>query len=88
VYRADTGGPVLMGKCHHLSKFGFIALPASSRRGKYLFIINENNSIRRRAATEGLWKGDAYPPGLEGVEQEFRNYPSDNTNRMFWSTVC
>jgi prepilin-type N-terminal cleavage/methylation domain-containing protein len=87
-YRADTGGTVPMGKCHHLTRFGFIALPASSRKGKYAFIVNENNSIRRRAIVEDLWKGDALPPGREAIPDEFRNWPSDALLKQFWSTAC
>jgi prepilin-type N-terminal cleavage/methylation domain-containing protein len=87
-YRADTGGPVVMGKCHHLSKFGFIALPSSLRKGRRIYIVNENNSLRQRLAPEGLWKSGASPPGVKGVPQEFRDYPDDNAFKMFWGTVC
>jgi prepilin-type N-terminal cleavage/methylation domain-containing protein len=87
-YREDTGGTVPMGKCHHRTQFGFIALPASSRKGKYAFIVNENNSIRRRATLDEIWKGDAFPPGREALPAEFRSWPSDALLKQFWSTAC
>jgi hypothetical protein len=38
------------GKVHNMVRFGFVAYPASSG-GKYYFMINENNSVFRAAAT-------------------------------------
>jgi len=49
------------GKVHHLSKFAFLAYPADSSEGRYMFIVNENCTILRTPATR---------PGPE-------NWPSD-----------
>ncbi|HVR86315.1 MAG TPA: type II secretion system protein [Planctomycetota bacterium] len=88
LYRADTGGPIPMGKCHHRSKFGFIALPMSSWTGKYLYMINENNSVFRRSYTDEIWSSPGNPPGREGIPEEFRNWPDDDILRQFWCHAC
>jgi prepilin-type N-terminal cleavage/methylation domain-containing protein len=84
-YRADTGGSVPMGKCHHLTKFGFIAVPQSSWTGKYIFMVNENNSLFRRGVFGELWTGGAVPPGLDGIPEEYRNWPDDTNLKSYWS---
>ena len=66
----------------------FRALPSSLRKGKRIYTVNENNSLRQRATPEGLWESGASPPGIKGVPQEFRDYPDDNALKMFWGTVC
>ena len=49
-YRQDTGGKPAMGKVHNTSKFGFIAYPVKyGETGKFSFMVNENNTIFRRA---------------------------------------
>jgi len=54
-YKVDTGGTPNMGKVHNTSKFGFAAIPDSSGEGKYVFRVNENNTILepRRPARRG-----------------------------------
>ena len=86
-YRQDTGGSPRMGACHHLGKFGFCAVPASRSAGKYSFIINENNSIFRCALDRNVLSSDEYPPGLDAVSPEFRNWPSDLERRDHWGTA-
>jgi len=83
-YRADTGGAIPMGKCHHLSKFGFVGVPDSSWKGKYIFMINENNSLFRRAVTGEIWRSGAIPPGREGLPDEYRNWPDDPILKHYW----
>lgn len=48
-YFQDTGGTRKMGDVHHLTKFGFVACPASESGGKDTFILNENNTVFRHA---------------------------------------
>jgi len=38
-------------KVHHTSKFGFCAFPKSGGDGKYIFFVNENNTIFRWEGT-------------------------------------
>jgi hypothetical protein len=50
MYRQDTDRN--SGRVHNLSKFGFIAFPAEPGvTGKYIYIVNENNSVFRASAT-------------------------------------
>lgn len=47
-YRQDTGGNPPSGKVHHPQAFGFCAYPAVwGVTGRYVYIINENNTIFR-----------------------------------------
>lgn len=44
-YKADTDKSGR--KVHHRSLFGFVAFPEGSGKGKYQFMVNENNTIFR-----------------------------------------
>jgi len=45
IYKQDTD---TSGRnVHNKERFGFIAFPSSLERGKYLFLVNENNTIFR-----------------------------------------
>jgi hypothetical protein len=58
------------GKVHHLKKFAFLAYPAEpGESGKYMFIINENNTVYRAA--------DSVPRP--------KNWPTNNELKTFWS---
>jgi type II secretory pathway pseudopilin PulG len=76
-YKVDTGGNPPMGKCHNESKFGFMAFPNSSGDGKYVFIVNENNTIFRLATTGACRLGTSVPPGLTGVVSSYLYWPED-----------
>jgi hypothetical protein len=39
------------GKVHNLERFGIVAYPADPKGGKYIFMINENNTLFRAGAT-------------------------------------
>jgi len=75
-YRMDTGGTPTMGKCHNLSKFGFVVLPDSMSAGKYIFRVNENNTIFREAIT-GTRSGTAVPPGMNAIPGTYLDWPDD-----------
>lgn len=51
-------------------RFAYVAYPASPSSGKYMFIIDENNSIRRRAVGS--------PDGID-------IFPTDEELKQFWS---
>ena len=76
-YKQDTGGTPSMGKCHNTSKFGFCAVPDSDRQGKFVFIVNENNTIFRSAVTTPARMGSDVPPGLKGIAPVYLNWPDD-----------
>src|SRR5436190_2162884 len=50
-YQQDTGGNPTMGSVHNVWRFGFVCWPDSQSAGKFLFIIDENNTIMRSATT-------------------------------------
>src|SRR4051812_31971465 len=87
-YREDTGGAIPMGKCHSMTKFGFVAVPASSWSGKYLYLVNENNTIFRRAWQGDLWKDGSSSPTPESLPEEQQDFPDDNGLKSYWSRPC
>jgi hypothetical protein len=70
-----------------LGKFGFVALPASSWTGKYLFMINENNTVLRRAVDAEVYKDYSGPGGREAVPAEHRDFPNDDGLKSYWSKI-
>jgi hypothetical protein len=75
-YAQDTEGKPPMGSVHNTSKFGFAAFPDSSGSGKYIFFVNENNTIFREATT-GARTGKEIPPGRKGLDQTWQHWPDD-----------
>ena len=84
VYRADTRGSLPMGNCHHSSRFAFVSLPHSWAMGRVIYMLNEGNSIFRRTLTGAAWKSGTMSPGLEGVLDEYQNWPSDDSLKTRW----
>jgi hypothetical protein len=79
-YRQDTGGTPAMGACHNTSKFGFAAFPDSWSTGKYLFLVNENNTIFRwcqKMEPPVARRGTSIPPGRNGLDPTWQHWPSD-----------
>jgi hypothetical protein len=76
-YALDTGGKPPMGSVHHPSRFGFAAFADSTKEGKYIFIINENNTIFRQDLPNAR-RGTAVPPGREGLHPWWRHWPNDD----------
>jgi Tfp pilus assembly protein PilE len=86
-YLQETNGTPLMGRVHHLTRFGFVALPDSEPSGKYAFIVNENNTIFRRAMT-GPWKqGTETPPGIRNVPSVFLHWPDESSLKASWDKL-
>jgi len=77
VYKRDTAGNPPMGKCHNTSKFGFATFPDSTGKGKYIFRVNENNTIFREPVTGNPRSGNSIPPGLDTVPGIYLEWPSD-----------
>src|ERR1043165_9255609 len=50
-YKQDTGGDFPMGSVHNNTRYGFVCFPDSSVFGKYVFILNEQNTIYRAPVT-------------------------------------
>jgi len=82
-YKRDTGGTPSMGSCHNTSKFGFAAVPDSAAAGKYVFRVNENNTIFREIVTGNAREGTKAPPGLEAFPKEYVIWPDEE----YWKAV-
>jgi len=87
VYRRDTGGTPGMGKVHHETKFGFVAFPDSLSSGKYVFIVNENNTVFRSAVSAPVKGSSSNPPGLVGMSPAYLNWPDAPTLKACWSKL-
>jgi len=77
-----------MGSCHHLSKFGFVALPNSPSAGPSAFITNQEYTIYRSAILPAppLPRDPLpAPPGLKWIAPEHRNWPDGKTLKDWWS---
>ena len=85
-YWADTTGTVAMGTCHNTSKFGFMAYPDSQSAGKYVFMVNENNTIFRSATSGTVKPGVTNPPGTL-TNTAYCNFPDDTTLKSYWSKL-
>jgi len=86
-YKQDTGGTSEMGKCHHLSRFGFVAIPDSLSAFWLVMIVNEQDTIYRCAATSNPKPGMSVPPGLKGVDPIYLNWPEASVLKAAWSKV-
>jgi prepilin-type N-terminal cleavage/methylation domain-containing protein len=85
-YKVDTGGTPVMGSVHNTSKFGFLAYPDSQSAGKYVFIVNENNTIFRSATSGAVKTGTTTPPGTI-TTASYQNWPDDNNLKSFWNKL-
>jgi hypothetical protein len=77
-YAVDTKGKPSMGSVHNTSKFGFMSFPDSSSSGKFLFIVNENNTIFRHAPIGDYRVGKDVPPGRKGLRAVYQHWPDDS----------
>ena len=84
-YRQDTAGTPAMGSVHNTSKFGFLAFPDSLSSGKYVFIVNENNTIYRSATTGIVRPSTTTPPGP--INAPYNEWPSDTNLKSYWSKI-
>jgi type II secretory pathway pseudopilin PulG len=88
-YMIDTGGVPTMGSVHHMTKFGFIGFPDSTVFGKYVFIINEANTIYRSPISGPVRMGSSFPPGVAGTgfQTTYSVWPTDPDMKSFWSKL-
>lgn len=88
-YKQDTGGTPTMGSVHNMSKYGFLAYPDSQTFGRFVYIVNESNTIYRSAMSTGVRQGTAVPPGLAGAgfASVYQNWPDEPSMKSFWSKL-
>ena len=87
LYRQDTGGTPAMGTCHNLSRFGFVAFPDSQSAGPYVYLVNERNVVFRTSTIGSVRKDRSMPPGLNGFDAAYRNWPTEETLKSWWSKM-
>jgi hypothetical protein len=72
---------------YNTGQFGFIAYPDDYiDGGKYAFIVNENNTIFRRALTDDIKASDRNPPGRLKLAG-YTDWPSDDELKANWSKL-
>jgi type IV pilus assembly protein PilA len=84
-YQVDTGGTPVMASVHNTSKFGFLTFPDSQSAGKYVFIVNENNTIFRSATSGAVKTTTTNPPGVLGAP--YTMWPDDANLKLFWNKL-
>jgi prepilin-type N-terminal cleavage/methylation domain-containing protein len=84
-YKTDTNGTPPMGSVHNTSKFGFLSYPDSQSSGKYVFIVNENNTIFRSATSGAIRPAATNPPGTLGAP--YNTWPDDANLKSYWSKL-
>ena len=85
MYWQETNGTLAMGLVHNTSKFGFMAYPDSQSAGKYVFIVNENNTIFRSATSGTVKPATTNPPGR--AVAPYKDFPTDANLKSFWSKM-
>jgi prepilin-type N-terminal cleavage/methylation domain-containing protein len=85
-YQTDTNGVPNMGSVHNYWKFGFVAYPDSGSTGKYVFILNENNTMFRSATTGLVRPSTSSPPGTLTLTT-YNSWPDDNSLKSYWSKL-
>ena len=85
-YKLDTVGTPAMGSCHNTSKFGFMAFPDSQSAGKYVYMVNENNTIFRSATSGAVKTTSTNPPGTFATGA-YSMFPNDASLKSFWSKL-
>jgi prepilin-type N-terminal cleavage/methylation domain-containing protein len=84
-YQQDTGGTPTMGSVHNLWRFAFMCFPETRNAGKFVYIVDENNTIYRSATTASVTATNAVPPGL--APAPYNTYPSSSTLKSYWSKL-
>jgi type II secretory pathway pseudopilin PulG len=88
-YKQDTVGNYSMGSCHNMGRFGFVCFPESAIFGKFVYVLNEGNTIYRSATTTSVRIGTVIPPGVAGTGfiNAYANWPDDVNMKSFWSKL-
>ena len=85
-YKIDTIGSTSMGSVHNSSKFGFLAFPDSTSSGKFVFMVNENNTIFRSATSTAVRPSASSPPGGFSAAP-YTDWPTDTNLKALWSKL-
>jgi prepilin-type N-terminal cleavage/methylation domain-containing protein len=86
-YRTDTFGVPSMGTTHHHTKFAVMTFPDSAVFGRFVYIVNEANTIYRSATTGSVRAGSSTPPGMSAITAAYLDWPDDNNLKSYWSKL-
>jgi prepilin-type N-terminal cleavage/methylation domain-containing protein len=88
-YKQDTGGTPAMGAVHNMSKYGFFAYPDSQTFGRFVYVVNEANTIYRSAMSTGVRTGTTTPPGVAGTGfvATYQNWPDEINIKSYWAKL-
>jgi len=84
-YKVDTGGTPVMGSVHNYWKYGFIAFPDSQAAGKFVFVLDEGNTIFRSATSSPVKTSVTTPPGT--LAAPYDSFPDSQNLKSFWSKL-
>jgi hypothetical protein len=84
-YRQDTSGLVAMGAVHNTWRFGFTCWPDSAATGKFIYILDESNTIYRSAVTASIRPTPSVPPGPAAAPYD--QFPDSNGLKASWSKL-
>ncbi len=82
----DSAGAAIGAVAYHTSKFGFLAYPDSMSSGRFAYMLNEGNSIIRRALT-GSIRGAGTTPAVVASMAEFIDFPNETTQKNAWGKM-
>jgi len=84
-YQQQTGGLISMGSVHNLWRFAFTCWPDTMNSGKFIYLIDENNTIYRSATTGSVKPSANTPPGIIGAP--YNSFPSSGSLKSYWSKL-
>ena len=84
-YKVDTGGTPSMGSVHNYWKYGFLCYPDSQAAGKYIYIVDENNTIFRSAVSTVVKTTTTNPPGT--LAAPYDAFPNSTDLKSFWNKL-
>jgi len=88
-YRQDTAGNLAMGSCHNMGRYGVVCFPESATFGKFVYVLNEGNTIYRSATTSAVRIGTTIPPGIAGTGfiNTYKDWPDDINLKSYWNKL-
>jgi hypothetical protein len=86
-YARHAQGKAVMEQVRHESKFGFLMFPDSLAAARYVYIVNEGNTVYRAPATVPCRSSGTLPPGVRGIPAAYLNWPDEKTMKAHWTML-
>lgn len=92
LYAQNTGGTDVAGTPvsapeYHSSKFGFMSMPDSMSSGRFCYILNEGNELKRRALTGSIRAPGATSGDIRSIDVLYAVWPNDTALKNAWSKI-